>query len=52
MRHRLMAIYLGVPYHVGLGPDGNEVTLFSPGPPPDELGENSVTSLPSGPRPA
>jgi hypothetical protein len=33
-----MATYLGVPYHAGLGPDGNEVTLFSPGPPPDELG--------------
>jgi hypothetical protein len=38
MRYRLMATYLGVPYHAGLGPDGNEVTLFSPGPPPDELG--------------
>jgi hypothetical protein len=38
MRYRLMAIYLGVPYHVGLGPDGNEATLFSPAPPPDELG--------------
>ena len=38
MRYRLMATYLGVPYHVGLGPDGNEATLFSPGPPPDELG--------------
>ena len=38
MRFRLMATYLGVPYHAGLGPDGNEVTLFSPGPPPDELG--------------
>jgi hypothetical protein len=33
-----MATYYGVPYHVGLGPDGNEATLFSPGPPPDELG--------------
>jgi len=33
-----MATYLGVPYHAGLGPDGNEATLFSPGPPPDELG--------------
>ena len=88
MRYRLMATYLGVPYHAGLGPDGNEATLFSPAPPPDELGfapaggywrkqvlltdldalwppatakpsssgggagENSVTSLPSGPRPA
>ena len=38
MRYRLMATYLGVPYHAGLGPDGNEVTLFSPGPAPDELG--------------
>ena len=38
MRYRLMATYLGVPYHVGLGPDGNEATLFSPGPPPTELG--------------
>ncbi len=38
MRYRLMATYLGVPYHVGLGPDGNEATLLSPGPPPDELG--------------
>jgi hypothetical protein len=33
-----MATYVGVPYHAGLGPDGNEATLFSPGPPPDELG--------------
>ena len=38
MRYRLMATYLGVPYHAGLGPDGSEATLFSPGPPPDELG--------------
>jgi hypothetical protein len=38
MRYRLMATYLGVPYHAGLGPDGNEATLFSPGPPPEELG--------------
>jgi hypothetical protein len=38
MQYRLMATYLGVPYHVGLGPDGNEATLLSPGPPPDELG--------------
>ena len=38
MRYRLMATYLGVPYHAGLGPDGSEVTLFSPGPPPEELG--------------
>ena len=40
MRYGLMATYYGVPYHAGLGPDGNEVTLFSPGPPPDELGFN------------
>jgi hypothetical protein len=33
-----MATYYGIPYHAGLGPDGNEATLFSPGPPPDELG--------------
>ena len=38
MRYRLMATYLGVPYHAGLGPDGNDATLFSPAPPPDELG--------------
>ncbi len=38
MRYRLMATYLGVPYHVGLGPDGNDATLFSPAPPPDEPG--------------
>jgi hypothetical protein len=38
MRLRLMATYLGVPYQAGLGPDGTEATLFSPGPPPDELG--------------
>jgi hypothetical protein len=38
MRYRLMASYLGVPYHAGLGPDGTEATLFSPAPPPDELG--------------
>ena len=38
MRYRLMATYLGVPYYVGLGPDGNEATRFSPAPPPDELG--------------
>jgi hypothetical protein len=38
MRLRLMATYLGVPYQAGLGPDGTEVTLFSPGPPPEELG--------------
>jgi hypothetical protein len=38
MRLRLMATYRGVPYQAGLGPDGGEATLFSPGPPPDELG--------------
>src|SRR5579859_4497126 len=38
MRYRLMATYLGVPYYVGLGPDGNEATLLSPAPPPDDLG--------------
>jgi Protein of unknown function (DUF2877) len=38
MHLRLMATYLGVPYQAGLGPDGNQVTLFSPGPPPEELG--------------
>jgi hypothetical protein len=38
MQYRLMATYLGVPYHAGLGPDGTDVTLFSPGPPPEELG--------------
>ena len=38
MRFRLVATYLGVPYRAGLGPDGTEVTLFSPGPPPEELG--------------
>jgi len=38
MHLRLMATYLGVPYQAGLGPDGNQVTLFSPAPPPEELG--------------
>jgi hypothetical protein len=38
MRLLLMATYLGVPYQAGLGPDGNQVTLFSPAPPPEELG--------------
>ena len=38
MRYRLMATYRGIPYHAGLGPDGNEATLFSPVPPPDDLG--------------
>src|SRR5271156_1528310 len=35
---RLMATYRGVPYQSGLGPDGGAATLFSPGPPPEELG--------------
>ena len=38
MRLRLMATYRGVPYQAGLGPGGGEATLFSPGPPGDELG--------------
>jgi hypothetical protein len=38
MRYRFMATYLGVPYHAGLGPDGTELTLFSPAPPPEDLG--------------
>jgi hypothetical protein len=38
MEFRLMATYRGVPYQAGLGPDGTEATLFSPGPPPEELG--------------
>jgi len=38
MRYRLMATYLGVPYHAGLGPGGTDVTLFSPAPPPEDLG--------------
>jgi hypothetical protein len=38
MRLQLMATYLGVPYQAGLGPDGNQATLFSPAPPPGELG--------------
>ena len=42
MRYRIMATYYGIPYHAGLGPDGNEATLFSPGPPPDELGFTPV----------
>jgi hypothetical protein len=42
MRLRLMATYLGVPYQVGLGPDGTEATLFSPGPPPADLGFTAV----------
>src|ERR1700755_925386 len=43
MRYRLMATYLGVPYNAALGPDGNEATLFSPGPPPEELGFTPVS---------
>jgi hypothetical protein len=38
MRFRLMATYRGVPYQAGLGPGGTEATLFSLGPPPEELG--------------
>src|SRR5215469_14811066 len=38
MRLRLMATYFGIPYQAGLGPDGTEATLFSPGSPPEELG--------------
>jgi hypothetical protein len=38
MRYRFMATYRGVPYQAGLGPDGTEATLFSPAPPPEELG--------------
>src|SRR5271166_5048101 len=38
MRLQLMATYFGVPYQVGLGPDGAEATLFSPGPPAEDLG--------------
>jgi len=38
MRFRLMATYRGVSYHAGLGPDGTEATLFSAGPPTDDLG--------------
>src|ERR1700726_1561024 len=43
MRLRLMATYRGVPYQAGLGPDGGEATLFSPGPPPEELGFVAAT---------
>jgi len=43
MRLRLMATYRGVPYQAGLGPGGGEATLFSPGPPPDELGFTAAT---------
>jgi hypothetical protein len=39
-----MATYFDVPYHAGLGPDGNEVTLFSPAPPPAELGFTAAGS--------
>jgi hypothetical protein len=35
---RLMATYRGVPYQAGLGPGGGEATLFSPGPPAEDLG--------------
>ena len=43
MRLLLMATYLGVPYQAGLGPDGHQVTLFSPAPPPEELGFAAVS---------
>jgi hypothetical protein len=42
MRLRLMATYLGIPFQAGLGPDGTQATLFSPGPPPEELGFAAV----------
>jgi hypothetical protein len=48
MRLRLMATYLGVPYQAGLGPDGTEATLFSPGPPPEELGFTAVSTPGAG----
>jgi hypothetical protein len=38
MRLRLMATYLGAPYQAGLGPDGTQAILLSPGPPPADLG--------------
>src|SRR3984957_12906051 len=38
MRLRLMATYSGVPYQAVLGPDGTQVMLLSPGPPPAALG--------------
>jgi hypothetical protein len=38
MRLQLMATYLGVLYQAGLGPDGNQVTLFSVARPPEKLG--------------
>src|SRR5260370_42274641 len=38
MRLRVMATYRGVRYQAGLGPDGGEATVFSPGPPAEELG--------------
>jgi len=49
MRLRLMATYLGVPYQAGLGPGGTEATLFSPGPPPEELGFTAVSTPGSTP---
>src|SRR6516225_7123315 len=48
MRLRLMATYLGVPYQTGLGPDGTEATLFSPGPPPEELGFTALSTPGAG----
>src|ERR1700758_2493568 len=44
MRLRLMATYLGIPYQAGLGPDGTEATLFSPGPPPEGLGFTAMST--------
>ena len=49
MRLRLMATYLGVPYQAGLGPGGTEATLFSPGPPPEELGFTALSTPGPGP---
>jgi hypothetical protein len=43
MRLRLMATYSGVPYQAVLGPDGTQVMLLSPGPPPAELGFTAAT---------
>ena len=48
MRLRLMATYLGIPYQAGLGPDGTEATLFSHGPPPEELGFTAVSTPGAG----
>jgi hypothetical protein len=48
MRLRLMATYLGIPYQAGLGPDGTEATLFSAGPPSEELGFTAVSTPGAG----